>query len=289
MTESSPQTYDASSITVLEGLEAVRKRPGMYIGSTGPRGLHHLVYEVVDNSVDEALAGFCTHIDIAMLPDGGIRVTDDGRGIPVGIQPQTGKRAVEVVLTVLHAGGKFGGGGYAVSGGLHGVGVSVVNALSTHLDVEVFQDGHVWRQSYQGGAPVAPLAKGETTDKTGTSITFWPDGAIFESTEFDFETLRARFQQMAFLNRGLTIRLTDERGAEPKTVAYRYERGLVDYVRFLNAAKKAELVNPDIIDFTAENDERTMSVEIAMQWTTAYTESVHTYANTISTVEGGTH
>ncbi|MFT8637305.1 MAG: DNA topoisomerase (ATP-hydrolyzing) subunit B [Pseudoclavibacter sp.] len=289
MTDSAARTYDASSITVLEGLEAVRKRPGMYIGSTGPRGLHHLVYEVVDNSVDEALAGYCTHIEVTMLADGGIRVQDNGRGIPTGIQKQTGKPAVEVVLTVLHAGGKFGGGGYAVSGGLHGVGISVVNALSTHLDIEVRQRGHVWRQHYRGGAPVAPLEQGEPSDETGTIVTFWPDPAIFETVDFDRETLRQRFQQMAFLNKGLTITLTDERAEEPVVVSYRYDRGLFDYVHYLNAGKKAEVVHPDIIDFNAENDDRTMSVEIAMQWTGAYTESVHTYANTINTVEGGSH
>jgi len=318
--ETLPATgYDASAITVLEGLEAVRKRPGMYIGSTGPRGLHHLVYEVVDNSVDEALAGYCTHIEIVLQADGAVHVTDDGRGIPVGIVESEGRSAVEVVLTVLHAGGKFGGTGYAVSGGLHGVGVSVVNALSSRLDVEVRRQGFAWRQSYADGAPLEPLTKGERTDLTGTIITFWASEVIFETTDYDFETLRARMQQMAFLNRGLQISLTDERpkhtgtddeitvtdGAEPadadspaaappdgpatRSVTFKYEGGLVDYVAYLTSAKKVELVHPNVIDFTAEDTERRISVEIAMQWTNAYSESVHTYANTISTTEGGTH
>jgi DNA gyrase subunit B len=288
-------TYDASAITVLEGLEAVRKRPGMYIGSTGERGLHHLVYEVVDNSVDEALAGFATQIEVTLLADGGVRVIDDGRGIPVDIVESEGRPAVEVVLTVLHAGGKFGGAGYAVSGGLHGVGVSVVNALSDRLSVEVGRQGHVWRQSYHLGVPTAPLEQGEASDETGTTVTFWPSDTVFETTVFDFETLRSRFQQMAFLNKGLQITLVDERpehadedGTAP-AVTFRYEGGLVDYVKHLNGSKKSEAVHNDIIDFEAEDSERRLSVEIAMQWTTAYSESVHTYANTINTHEGGTH
>ncbi|GEN81516.1 DNA topoisomerase (ATP-hydrolyzing) subunit B [Actinotalea fermentans] len=311
--------YDASAITVLEGLEAVRKRPGMYIGSTGPRGLHHLVYEVVDNSVDEALAGYCDHIEVTLLADGGVRVADNGRGIPVGIVESEGKPAVEVVLTVLHAGGKFGGGGYAVSGGLHGVGVSVVNALSHRLRVEVRREGHVHSQDYRDGVPQAPLEVGEETDVTGTTVTFWPNDDIFETVDFDFETLRSRFQQYAFLNKGLQITLTDERpqhtgtedeitdavaaktaheadgiteagnGTPARTVVYKYDGGLVDYVKHLSSTKKVELVHPEVIDFSAEDTERRISVEIAMQWTTAYSESVHTYANTISTTEGGTH
>jgi len=306
--------YDASAITVLEGLDAVRKRPGMYIGSTGARGLHHLVYEVVDNSVDEALAGYCDHIEVTLLADGGVRVVDNGRGIPVDIVKSEGKPAIEVVLTVLHAGGKFGGAGYAVSGGLHGVGVSVVNALSSRLEVEVRRDETVWRQSYRDGVPQAPLAKGEAADHTGTTITFWASDAVFETTTFDFETLRSRFQQMAFLNKGLQISLTDERPehtgtddeiAQPdrverdpsdtaapaslRTVTYRYEGGLIDYVRHLNSAKKVEVIHPEIIDFESEDKERRISVEIALQWTNAYSESVHTYANTIATTEGGTH
>jgi len=309
--------YDASAITVLEGLDAVRKRPGMYIGSTGARGLHHLVYEVVDNSVDEALAGYCDHIEVTLLADGGVRVVDNGRGIPVDIVKSEGKPAIEVVLTVLHAGGKFGGAGYAVSGGLHGVGVSVVNALSSRLEVEVRRQSSVWRQSYADGVPQAPLARGEEADHTGTTITFWASDVIFETTTYDFETLRSRFQQMAFLNKGLQISLTDERpehtgtedeiaqpdgverdasnpeaGVSPsslRTVTYRYEGGLIDYVRHLNSAKKVEVIHPEIIDFESEDKERRISVEIALQWTNAYSESVHTYANTIATTEGGTH
>jgi len=287
--------YNADAIQVLEGLEAVRKRPGMYIGSTGERGLHHLVYEVVDNSVDEALAGYCDLIEVTLLADGGVRVVDNGRGIPVDIVKSEGKPAVEVVLTVLHAGGKFGGGGYAVSGGLHGVGVSVVNALSDRLDVEVRLKGYVWRQSYDTGVPMAPLARGEETTTTGTTVVFWPSTEIFETTVFDFETLRSRFQQMAFLNKGLQISLTDERpehlddeGTAP-SATYRYDGGLVDYVQHLNSSKKNESIHAEIIDFEAEDTVRKLSVEIAMQWTTGYSESVHTYANTINTHEGGTH
>ena len=215
-TEDSPQhEYGASDITVLEGLEAVRKRPGMYIGSTGPRGLHHLVYEVVDNSVDEALAGYCDHIEVTLQADGGVRVSDNGRGIPVDMHPTEGRPTVEVVMTILHAGGKFGGGGYAVSGGLHGVGISVVNALSSRVDTEVRRQGHVWRMSFaNGGRPQGELVKGEATEETGTTQVFYPDAEIFETVDFDFETLRARFQQMAFLNKGLRISLTDERATD---------------------------------------------------------------------------
>jgi len=307
-----PREYGASDITVLEGLEAVRKRPGMYIGSTGLRGLHHLVYEVVDNSVDEALAGYCTHIEIVLQADGGVKVTDDGRGIPVDIHPTEGKPTVEVVMTILHAGGKFGGGGYAVSGGLHGVGISVVNALSSRVDTEVRRQGHVWRMSFaDGGKPQGSLVKGEETDTTGTTQTFYPDAGIFESVEFDFETLRARFQQMAFLNKGLRITLTDERAtaaagddddldldavategevsADHRTVVYQYNDGLLDYVKHLNSGKKVDVVHEDVIAFETEDTERKIAVEMAMQWTSAYSESVHTYANTINTHEGGTH
>jgi DNA gyrase subunit B len=293
--------YGAGSIQVLEGLEAVRKRPGMYIGSTGPRGLHHLVYEIVDNAVDESLAGYCDAIDVRILADGGIRVADNGRGIPVDIHPVEGRSTVEVVLTVLHAGGKFGGGGYAVSGGLHGVGSSVVNALSHKLDVEVRRQGHVWRQSYTDGVPDAPLAENEASDTTGTTIAFWPNADIFETTEFDYETLRTRFQQTAFLNKGLTIALTDERTSEPvdgeteapevRENVFRYDRGLVDYVEYLNkaSAKKAEPVHESVIAFESEDKEKVISLEVAMQWTGSYSESVHTFANTINTHEGGTH
>ena len=291
--ESQNDSYGAEQIQVLEGLEAVRKRPGMYIGSTGPRGLHHLVHEIVDNSVDEALAGYCDHIEVTILSDGAVRVVDNGRGIPVDMHPVEKKSTVEVVLTILHAGGKFGGGGYAVSGGLHGVGSSVVNALSSRLDVAVRRQGFVWRQTYHVGVPDAPLAKAEASTETGTTITFWPNPEIFETVEFDYETLRVRFQQMAFLNKGLTISLVDERPQEDDVPArsdvFLYENGLVDYVEYLNRAKKAELVNEEIISFESEDTERRIALEVAMQWTTAYTESVHTYANTINTHEGGTH
>ncbi|WP_026459573.1 DNA topoisomerase (ATP-hydrolyzing) subunit B [Schaalia vaccimaxillae] len=305
------QGYGASDITVLEGLEAVRKRPGMYIGSTGERGLHHLVYEVVDNSVDEALAGYADHIEVTILEDGGLRVVDNGRGIPVDEHPTEHKPTVEVVMTILHAGGKFGGGGYAVSGGLHGVGISVVNALSTRVDTVIRRQGYAWRMSFaNGGTPITELVRGEETEETGTTQTFYPDPSIFETVEFDFETLRTRFQQMAFLNKGLRITLTDERSSavdegdevtgdemgtadDPipgrRQVSYMYEHGLRDYVEYLDSAKKIETINNEIIDFESENAEGTMSVEIAMQWTTSYSSSVHTFANTINTTEGGMH
>ncbi len=288
----SEDSYGADQIQVLEGLEAVRKRPGMYIGSTGPRGLHHLVYEVVDNSVDEALAGYCDTILITMLKNGGVRVIDNGRGIPVDLNKSENKSTVEVVLTILHAGGKFGGGGYSVSGGLHGVGISVVNALSKELEVEVRRQGHVWRQTYKHGIPQAPLAQGESSDDHGTTVTFWPSPDTFETVIFDYETLRARLQQMAFLNKGLSITLTDEReidDAETLSVTYMYENGLVDYVEYLNSAKKVEVVHPDVISFELEDTDLKISLEVAMQWTSSYQESVHTYANTINTHEGGTH
>ncbi|WP_371127115.1 MULTISPECIES: DNA topoisomerase (ATP-hydrolyzing) subunit B [unclassified Streptomyces] len=288
------KSYDASAITVLEGLDAVRKRPGMYIGSTGERGLHHLVQEVVDNSVDEALAGHADTIEVTILADGGVRVVDNGRGIPVGIVPSENKPAVEVVMTVLHAGGKFGGGGYAVSGGLHGVGVSVVNALSQRVAVEVRTDGYRWTQEYKLGVPTAPLAKHEPTDDSGTSVTFWADGDIFETTTYSFETLSRRFQEMAFLNKGLTIALTDERPdhvdeeGKPLSVRYHYEGGIVDFVTYLNS-RKGELVHPTVISVDAEDKERQLSVELAMQWNTQYSEGVYSFANIIHTHEGGTH
>ncbi|HEV2371908.1 MAG TPA: DNA topoisomerase (ATP-hydrolyzing) subunit B [Streptosporangiaceae bacterium] len=282
-------SYDAHSITVLEGLEAVRKRPGMYIGSTGERGLHHLVQEVVDNAVDEALAGYASEIEVTLLADGGVRVTDNGRGIPVDDHPVEKRPAVEVVLTTLHAGGKFGGDSYAVSGGLHGVGVSVVNALSSRLEVEVRKDGYVWRQSYELGDPTGPLTRGEATEDTGTIVTFWPDGTIFESTEWSFETLSRRLQEMAFLNRGLTITMTDLRPAyingEPRVVTYCYDGGIADFVRYLNGTKDA--VHASVIEFGEEGEG--ISAEIAMQWNSSYAESVYTFANTINTAEGGTH
>ncbi len=299
-------SYDASAIQVLEGLEAVRKRPGMYIGSTGERGLHHLVYEVVDNSVDEALAGYATRIDITLLPDGGVRVNDDGRGIPVDEVAGQDKPAVEVVLTVLHAGGKFGGESYKVSGGLHGVGVSVVNALSDKLSVEVRRDGYRWMQDYVYGAPQSPLRRGGAAAEAGTTITFHASPDIFETTDYSFETLSTRFREMAFLNRGLTICLRDERArtaevevelgdadeAEPREVTYRYDGGLVDYVKHLNRGK--DPAHRSVVAFEAQQDDapaaaiRT-SLEVAMQWNTGFSSSVHTFANTINTHEGGTH
>ncbi|MEU4346853.1 DNA topoisomerase (ATP-hydrolyzing) subunit B [Streptomyces sp. NPDC023838] len=297
-------SYDASAITVLEGLDAVRKRPGMYIGSTGERGLHHLVQEVVDNSVDEALAGHADTIDVTILADGGVRVVDNGRGIPVDMHPVEKKPAVEVVLTVLHAGGKFGGGGYAVSGGLHGVGVSVVNALSTKLAVDIKRDGYRWTQDYKLGVPTAPLAKHEQVEDSGTTVTFWADPDVFETTEYSFETLARRFQEMAFLNKGLTIKLTDEResakavsGADSAeeseeqralSVSYHYEGGIVDFVKYLNS-RKGDLIHPTVIDVEAEDKERMLSAEIAMQWNSQYSEGVYSFANTIHTHEGGTH
>jgi DNA gyrase subunit B len=282
-------SYDARSITVLEGLEAVRKRPGMYIGSTGERGLHHLVQEVVDNAVDEALAGYCDRIEVTLLPDGGVRVADNGRGIPVDNHPVENRPAVEVVLTTLHAGGKFGGESYAVSGGLHGVGVSVVNALSRRLDVEVMRDGYAWRQSYRIGEPADELVRGEETDLHGTIITFWPDENIFESTEWSFETLSRRLQEMAFLVRGLTIVFADQRPAyvngEPRMVTYQYDGGIADFVRYLNGTK--DPVHSSVIEFGEEGTG--ISAEVAMQWNSSYAESVYTFANTINTAEGGTH
>ncbi len=278
-------SYDAGSITVLEGLEAVRKRPGMYIGSTGERGLHHLVYEVVDNSVDEALAGHADTIDVTLLADGGVRVRDNGRGIPVDEHPVEHRPAVEVVMTTLHAGGKFDGKSYAVSGGLHGVGVSVVNALSWMLEVEVRRDGYVWTQDYERGDPMGPLVRGAASDETGTTITFWPDPQIFETTEWNFETLSRRMQEMAFLNKDLAISITDQRQDEPREARYQYAGGIADFVRHINGSK--EPVHGSVIDFAEEADG--ISVEIAMQWSAAYTDSVYTFANTINTAEGGTH
>ena len=291
-------SYDATDIQVLEGLDAVRKRPGMYIGSTGERGLHHLVYEVVDNSVDEAMAGYADHISVRLRADGAVTVIDNGRGIPVDQHPVEQKPAVEVVLTVLHAGGKFGGGGYSVSGGLHGVGVSVVNALSSALDVEIGRDGFMWRQSYRHGVPTAPLAKGEPTEVTGTTITFWADTNIFESTSYSFETLSRRFQEMGFLNRGLTLELIDERipdvdlapdEAAARQVTYYYEGGIADFVRHINSRSKTGPVHPNVIEFGAEDLDHGMSLEVAMQWNGDYSEGVHTFANTINTHEGGSH
>ena len=281
--------YGADSIKVLEGLEAVRKRPGMYIGSTGIRGLHHLLQEVVDNSVDEALAGYCDRIVVTLLANGGVRVIDNGRGMPVGINKQQNKPAVEVILTVLHAGGKFDSDSYAVSGGLHGVGISVVNALSTRLEVEIKRDGNVYRQPYVDQKPAAPLEKGEATKETGTTVTFWPDGSIFETLEFDFATILRRLQEMAFLNKGLTIIVQDERGGEheAREVTFHYAGGIADFVKHLNATKSP--IHKSVIYFEAEDKDAKLSAEIALQWNESYSESVYTFANTINTHEGGTH
>jgi DNA gyrase subunit B len=290
--------YSASSITVLEGLEAVRKRPGMYIGSTGERGLHHLIQEVVDNAVDEAMAGYATRVEVVLQSDGGVRVVDDGRGIPVGMHPVEKKPAVEVVMTVLHAGGKFDSDSYAVSGGLHGVGVSVVNALSVALDVEIHTDGFVWRQHYARSVP-GPLRKGEPTTRTGSSVTFWADGNIFETLDYNIETIRRRLQEMAYLNKGLTIVLRDERTngdeaeepdaegfvAKVKEQTFCYPNGLEDFVAFLNKSK--EPIHKKLLSYSAEGEGA--AVEVAMQWNAGYTESVYTFANTINTHEGGTH
>jgi DNA gyrase subunit B len=281
-------SYDAQDITVLEGLEAVRKRPGMYIGSTGALGLHHLVYEVVDNSVDEALAGFCSEVSVAIHPDNSITVADNGRGIPVAMHEKEGRPAVEVVLTVLHSGGKFGdGGGYKVSGGLHGVGVSVVNALSEHLQAEIRRDGHVWTQEYSRGAPLGELHKGEKLPvgaPTGTTVTFLPDADIFETLDFDFRTLEERLRETAFLTRGLHIAIVDER-AEGHSAEFRYEGGIEDFVTYLNENK--ETVHRKVVFFSGESDEG--AVEVAMQWNSSYQESIHSFANNINTREGGSH
>ncbi|SEP68689.1 DNA gyrase subunit B [Lentzea xinjiangensis] len=290
--------YDASSITVLEGLEAVRKRPGMYIGSTGERGLHHLVQEVVDNSVDEAMAGYATTVDVTLLANGGVRVIDDGRGIPVDVHPVEGKPTVEVVLTTLHAGGKFDSDSYAVSGGLHGVGISVVNALSTAVEVEIKRQGYVWTQRYENSKPAHDLRQGDPTDETGTTVTFWADPEIFETTEYNVETIARRLQEMAFLNKGITIVLRDERvsaedeeadaeghKAAVKERVYHYPGGLEDFVRHINHTREA--VHQKVIGFEAQGED--LQVEVAMQWNTGYTASVYTFANTINTHEGGTH
>ncbi|MCW2569022.1 MAG: gyrase subunit [Mycobacterium sp.] len=282
--------YNASSITVLEGLEAVRKRPGMYIGSTGERGLHHMVWEVVDNAVDEALAGFCDRVEVTLLSDGAVRVTDNGRGIPVDMHPTQKKPAVEVALTILHAGGKFDGKAYAVSGGLHGVGVSVVNALSHRLEVVIKKDGFTWFQPYADQKPAAKLSKGEPTRESGTSLTFWADPTIFETTDYSFETISRRMQEMAFLNRNLSMVLRDERPAAqvdgvPKEVTYCYPGGIEDFVRHLNASK--EPIHRSVVAYAGKGDG--IDVEVAMQWNQSYSESVYTFANTINTHEGGTH
>src|ERR1700755_1775113 len=280
------RTYDAQDITVLEGLEAVRKRPGMYIGSTGERGLHHLVWEVVDNSVDEALAGHATRVDVTIHPDNSVTVVDDGRGIPVSTMEKEGKSALVVVMTVLHAGGKFDeGGGYKVSGGLHGVGVSVVNALSDEVHVEVRRDGFVWRQDYVRGVPQGPVQKGEPTTETGTTTTFLPDAEVFETLDFDYATLEQRLRGTAFLTRGLRISISDERSDEKKSREFHYEGGIEDFVRFLNSNK--DPIHQKVFYFAGEGEQS--SVEVAMQWNSTYQESVFSFANNINTHEGGSH
>ncbi|MBK5110777.1 MAG: DNA topoisomerase (ATP-hydrolyzing) subunit B [Thermoleophilia bacterium] len=284
-TSSGDASYEAKDITVLEGLEAVRKRPGMYIGSTGPRGLHHLVYEVVDNSVDEAIAGHCDSVTVVIHPDNRCTVSDDGRGIPVDEMPKEKRPAAEVVLTVLHAGGKFGdGGGYKVSGGLHGVGVSVVNALSEQLHLRISRDGFVWDQDYERGIPQGPLAKGEPTKESGTEITFFADHEIFEDVDYDFNTLLDRLRETAFLTRGLKIELNDRR-AEGERIAFQYDGGIEDFVRYLNENREA--MHEKIVYF--EGDEDDGQVEVAMQWNSSYQESIFSFANNINTHEGGTH
>ena len=285
--------YDESQIQVLEGLEAVRRRPGMYIGSTDERGLHHLVYEIVDNAVDEALAGYCKNILVTLNKDGSVTVVDDGRGFPVGIHPKMHRPAVEVCLTVLHAGGKFGGGGYKVSGGLHGVGASCVNALSRHMKVTVYQDGKIYQQEYERGKVLYDLKIVGETDRTGTTIQFWPDvktgeepePGIFETGAFDFDTLKTRFREMAFLNKGIRITLRDERGEEPAEVDYHYEGGIKSFVEYLNSHKTPLFPEPVYIEGVKDGT----TVEVALQWNDGFTESVFCFANNIHTPEGGTH
>ncbi len=283
--EKTNSKYDAAQIQVLEGLEAVRKRPGMYIGSTGTRGLHHLVYEIVDNSVDEALAGFCSTIKVTICKDNSIMVEDDGRGMPVDKHPKLKIPAVEVIHTVLHAGGKFGGGGYKVSGGLHGVGASVVNALSTHMEVEIRRNGKIYKQCYEKGKTVTPLEIIGDSKKTGSKTTFWPDPEIFETTVFDFDTLEHRLREMAFLNKGIKIIFKDEREGKKKNETYHYEGGIKEFVKFQNQNKDS--IHPDIIYFEVVKEN--CEVEVAMQYTESYNELVLGYANNINTVDGGTH
>src|SRR5436190_11383378 len=280
-------SYGAKDITVLEGLEAVRKRPGMYIGSTGARGLHHLIYEVMDNSVDEALAGEASQVEITIHPDNSVTVTDNGRGIPVDMHEKEGRPAAEVVLTVLHAGGKFGdGGGYKVSGGLHGVGVSVVNALSERLDLTVWRDGYEWTQSYERGVPRGELKKGPKTDRRGTSITFLPDLEIFETIDYERAVLEQRFREMAFLTKGLKIDFADERGESFKT-SFKYDGGIVDFVHFLHTQGTRASLHKKVVYLEEEGD--VGEVEVAMQWNDSYQENLLSFANNINTHEGGTH
>jgi DNA gyrase subunit B len=279
--------YAAKDITVLKGLEPVRQRPGMYIGSTGPTGLHHLVYEIVDNSVDEAMAGYCTRIDVTLLADGGCRVVDDGRGMPVDNHPEyKGKSAAEVIMTVLHAGGKFGGEGYKISGGLHGVGASVVNALSSRLDVEIHRDGGKWEQHFaKGGKPQDKLTKTGASKKHGTTVTFWPDASIFEETEFRAQTLIERLREMAFLSKGLEIRFRDERVDPVLAIDFKFNGGISDFVKHLNSTK--EPLFKRVIAYTEEGAD--YEVDVAMQWNTGFYEGIHSFANNIATIEGGMH
>ena len=283
MLEENKITYDENQIQVLEGLEAVRKRPGMYIGSTSLRGLHHLVYEIVDNSIDEALAGYCKNIKIYIHKDNSITVKDDGRGMPVGIHPKMKKSTVEVIMTVLHAGGKFGGGGYKVSGGLHGVGASVVNALSEECDVTVTRDGEVWRQTYSRGNVTSELVKIGTNNESGTTVHFKPDAIIFEDTVYDFDTLSQRLRELAFLNKGINITLVDERNDVSES--YHYEGGIKSFVSYLNRNKESLHEEPVYVEGIKDG----ISVEVALQYHDGYNENIFTFANNIDTVEGGTH
>ncbi len=279
------QEYGASQIQVLEGLEPVRKRPGMYIGSTGPRGLHHLVYEIVDNSIDEALQGYCEEIYVSINEDGSITVKDNGRGIPVEVHPQTGKSTLETVLTVLHAGGKFGGGGYKVSGGLHGVGVSVVNALSTWLIAEVHRDGKVYKQRYEKGVPVANIKPVGDANDTGTTVSFMPDETIFDEIEFKYDILEHRLRELAFLNKGIKIVLEDKRENKERKKEFHYTGGLVEYVKYLNKSRTG--IHQDIVYIDKKVND--YMVELSMQYTDGYTENIYSFANNINTHEGGSH